>query len=180
MKNSLIVVLCLLLFLSTSGCRKKKPVVQEESVDIIQEKDETREQADQERQPGTLKMVRLEEIDYILDLTKSEVEERVGKDYEVVGTGAEGACDGYYYKRLGITVSFGIEQDEVDWIDCDESVDLKGVHAGMDFMQIKQVLGEGKSDETWMETPDNPVYLLEYEIGNTKVTFWSYIRDGSD
>lgn len=181
MKKSFVVVFCLLLLLSISGCRKKKPVVQGKTVSVVQEKDELqRKEKDQEKQLETLEKIGLEEIDYILDLTKRDVEERVGKDYEVVGTGAEGACDGYYYRRLGITVSFGAEQEEVNWIDCDETFDIKGVHAGMDFMQIREVLGEGKPDETWMETPDYPVYMVEYEIGNLRVTFWSYSKEGID
>lgn len=123
-------------------------------------------------------------IDYnilnYVNLTRNEIEKKLGRDYKVVGAGAEGSYDGYYYKKLGATIIYDDNGEKVDSIFCDNNVEIGGARAGMSLSQIQEILGKVAIRETWWEVPENKAYELEYTINDCRVTFLSHSSDGSD
>ena len=117
-------------------------------------------------------------LDYI-NLTKDELLKKLGTNYQIVPTGAEGACEGYRYEKIGITIVFD-DFLRVDFIECDEKVVIKGVRAGMNFSQIQQKLGKTTVIETWIESPENKIYQIRYAIGNCNLIFNSEKKNGND
>ncbi len=74
----------------------------------------------------------------------------------------------------------GDTYDYLDWIDCDDTVDINGARAGMNFNQIQKILGKRKISKTWVETPENVAYEIEYKFEKCIVFFRSYHNDGRD
>lgn len=118
-----------------------------------------------------------EDIDGFFDMTKEAIVKLFGRTYEVVGAGAEGSYEGYYYKKYGLTFVFQYN-DIVIGIDADDKFDINGARAGMDFAQIQACLGKAEIVETWMEEPNNIVYKIEYFIGKSKYSFYSLEPSG--
>lgn len=137
-------------------------------------------------QPQTLEdsesnstIIEKKELFYILLMSKDEMINRYGNNYEVQASGAEGLEQSYYYKSLGINIRYD-NNGFVKFVTCDKKVNIYGVSAGMDFKQIQIKLGKGKVNESWLETPENVVYNLTYDIGGHRFTFTSCDKDGND
>lgn len=114
----------------------------------------------------------------LLELTKDSIFERLGEEYEVVPAGPEGARDGYFYSKYGITIVFKTKNsDLVDFVNCDKSVSIKGLNAGMTLSEIQKVLGTDIV-ETWYETPENKIYETRCEF--EKYSFWFYSNDKNE
>lgn len=120
-----------------------------------------------------------EDVDRFFDMTKDEVIKLFGDNYEVVGAGAEGSYEGYYYKNYGLTFVFQYS-DDVIGIDTDDKFDINGARTGMNFAQIQEHLGETEVIETWMEAPENIVYEVVYFIGKCKYIFYSVEFNGDN
>lgn len=112
-----------------------------------------------------------------LNMSKKIIFEKLGTNYKIVETGAEGVITGYYYKGLGITFTFS-DTGSVSWIECNEKVDINGTKAGMNFEQIQRILGKTTIVESWVETPENKAYIIRYKISSAIVFFTSYNKDG--
>ncbi len=114
----------------------------------------------------------------LLNLKKEAILSKLGDQYSVIPTGAEGSYDGYYYKNHGITIVFE-NTDEIAFIECDKKVVISGAHAGMKFSQIKEKLGEAPVVESWYGTPENKVYEIKYKRENYTLNFFSFSSDGN-
>ncbi len=120
-----------------------------------------------------------ETLFWILSMSKDMVSDVYGTEFEIIRSGAEGAQDGYYYKQRGISIIF-TDDGNVGYVDCNENVDIDGATAGMSFIQIKEKLGEAKIEENWMETPDNKIYQLKYEMNGHTLIFESDNKEGNE
>lgn len=109
--------------------------------------------------------------------TQEEILRSLGDTYEIIGIGAEGTDDGYYYKDLGLTFAF---DHGVSWIECDDDIIIHGVHAGMSFDEVMKTLGNTEIEESWMETPYNRTYDIYYDFDGFTLWFMSYSSDGQD
>ena len=116
----------------------------------------------------------------ILSMNRSDLFNKYGNDYSVVYEGAEGTTEGYCYKNLGISVFFSDDCQNVLSITCDNKVDLAGVRAGMNFKQIQDYYGKTDISEDWIETPDNKIYTVTYELRDYILQFTSSNSDGSN
>lgn len=114
-----------------------------------------------------------------LSMPKDEILSELGNSYKIIPTGAEGACEGYYYENLGLTFIFDTDKS-VDWIDCDESVNIEGAREGMNFEQIQKLLGTAKIEETFIETPEFKAYEITYVKENAIICFLSMNKDGNN
>lgn len=126
-----------------------------------------------------LKVISYKDIEKYLYMTKDETLQELGKQYEIVETGAEGVNTGYFYKMLGITITFN-DNEEVAWIDCNDKVSINGAKAGMNFNQIQEILGKTSIKESWVDTPENKSYEISFQMNKGIVFFRSYYEDGRE
>lgn len=113
-------------------------------------------------------------------LTKAELIKKLGSNYVILPTGAEGSYEGYYFSDKGVNIVFD-SKDNVDFIHCDDKIVFSGAKAGMNFEQIQKKLGKTKIIETWYETESNEAYKIEYPYGDDLILqFISFENDGTD
>ena len=116
---------------------------------------------------------------------KKEMISALGNDYKtVIIDHIDYKSTGYYYPKHGLTFDFiDGEENFVSRIICDETVDIKGAKAKMNFEQIQQYLGIGYIFEVNDERIPGKVkrtYELFYRIFNTTIRFDSPYEDGKD
>ena len=116
------------------------------------------------------------QIDHYFQMGLDEFVEKNGTNYHVVPSGAEGVENGLRYDHLGLTFTF--IDDTLEWIDCDQSFRIFGAGKGMSFSEITALLGKADIQNSFMETPDHPVLIMEYRLGNSLYSFVSI--DGDD
>ena len=119
------------------------------------------------------------DIDSFFDMTRIEIIELFGEEYELIGVGAEGSFEGHYFESVGLIFSFEYD-DTIGFIVGTEDFQIRGARARMNFLQIQEFLGDAKIIEGWWETPDNIAYSIEYLIEKSKYKFVSFELDGSD
>lgn len=120
----------------------------------------------------------IQQIDAYFTMTKDEILEQHGPDYEVLSAGPEGVCDGYCYEELGMTFAFYPDEDALEMIECDENFKICGVGVGSLFSEIIETLGENEIKETWIELPIYTAFVVEYRWGATDYNFVSFDQDG--
>jgi len=120
----------------------------------------------------------IQQIDSYFTMTRDELIETLGPDFEEVAAGPEGVCDGYYYEELGLIFAYYPDDDTLEMIDCDEAFRINGVGAGSLLSEVVEALGESEIIETWVETPDHPAYMVRYILGNSDYRFLSFEKDG--
>ena len=120
----------------------------------------------------------IRQIDYYFTMTRDELIETLGPDYEDVAAGPEGVCDGYYYEELGLIFAFYPDDDILEMIDCAPEFKIYGVGAGSLLSEVAEALGETEIIETWVETPDHPAYMVRYILGDSDYRFISFEKDG--
>lgn len=121
------------------------------------------------------------EIDRYFTMTKGELLEELGDEYEFLLDGPEASYDGYRYHTIGLTFAF--EYEDLMHIGCSENFVVNGAHAGMTFSEIMKHLGSTEVKFSVWEFEGrnkNEVYRIEYEIGNCIFEFSSYDQDGSN
>ena len=177
MKKTILILIVLALI--ASGCGNKKTTGDEEKTSHL-----TIDDIDKDQIARFMKM----EIDDIVKL--------LGDKYEIGQTGAEGLVQSYQYKELGLAFAEDgwIEpvllkaefNDDGDWIHnvSPKLFEIYGLNPAMNFNQIEKVLGKGERNDGWIETPDHPVYNLDFKIdseGNYCYTlrFTSFSKDGA-
>lgn len=118
-----------------------------------------------------------------VNLTKDEVIQKLGKNYEMGGIGDD-VSRGYYYPELGITFDFDDfykKDNKVITINCNDKVEINGAKNGMKFEQIKQKLGPAKVDAIPEElSVHSKYYEINYEVKGAIITFASSFEDGTD
>ena len=127
-----------------------------------------------------LRPVTPEEIDGFFTMPKSELMMNLGTAFQLVGTGAEGWLEGMEYEDLGLTFAYDIEDDDVLlWIDCSSEFEIFGIRAeAMSFAEIMKCLGDAEIEDVFVETPDHPAYVIQYQIGGAVYSFLSFDADG--
>ena len=119
-----------------------------------------------------------EQIDAFLSMSRDEILEMLGPDFEEVGAGPEGAMDGYFYENLGMAFAFYPDSDTPELIDCSPAFRLGGVGPGSLFSEIMEALGPAEVIETWLELPIYTVYAIEYFFGHSSYCFIALEKDG--
>lgn len=120
-----------------------------------------------------------------LRFSKKEMISKLGKNYEIIANDNGGfKSTGYYYRKYGLTFEF-IEGEEnfVSLIVCDETVDINGAKAKMNFEQIQKYLGKGyvfEAIDGRIPGEELKTYELLYKIYNQIIRFSSPYEDGKD
>lgn len=122
----------------------------------------------------------LQSIISLIDEEKKVTLSKLGKDFSIILTGSEGDYEGFHYKKLGLTLVF--EDNQVAWIECDKSVDINGIHAGMTIPEIKKKLGisntKFREDFIKVNDPKGEFHTIEYKNGPASIEFEAYEKDG--
>jgi hypothetical protein len=113
-----------------------------------------------------------------IGITREEVINKLGDNYEEVETGPEGSLTGLLYSDIDL--EFALDDGKVIIIYCGEKVEFNGARAGMNFKQLQERLGKGAIEKTWYETPENIAYKTSYIFDNNVLTFLSFEEDGSN
>jgi len=116
-------------------------------------------------------------IEACFSMTREEIIEAFGPNFEEVAAGPEGVCDGYYYEEVGITFAFYPDTDELDSISCDESFRIYGVGVGSYLTEIIETLDDVEIIETWVETPYNKAFMVPFSYGNIHFNFIAFDKD---
>lgn len=122
-----------------------------------------------------------ENINALMSLSKEEVLDRLGKDYEILKAGAEHLDNAYNYKNYGMTLIFdeSSKTNRINLIECNEKVDINGTKLGMNFKQIQNMLGEGEIRELEALEPFQPNYSLLYEMEDCIIWFGADSKDSA-
>lgn len=116
----------------------------------------------------------------VLNLKKVEAIDQLGDDYYIDGIGAEGLMHGYYYDNKGIALAFvpdydlyyEEDPDTIQWIQCDNKIDINGARFGMTFNEIQAILGDTEVIDFDVEYMI--IYSIEYQIGELTIYFVTY------
>jgi len=159
------------------------------AVQKLNEEEEAKRAAIEKNKSKTLS---LDIINTIINLNKGEIVKKLGNNYEIIPYGAEGWCRALNYKELGVIIAFkpgfvngefGIpDTSKVEWMDCDERVDINGARNGMNFEQVQNILGKTKV-ESYTYVPDGSTssvtqFCIKYIIENCKVSFTASDSEG--
>ena len=117
------------------------------------------------------------QIDAFLSMSRDEIIEKLGPDFEVVSAGPEGAMDGYYYEDLSMAFAFYPDSDKPEIIDCYPDFRICGVGLGSLFSEVMEALGRTEIIETWLELPIYTVYMIEYHLRNSDYSFIALEED---
>ncbi len=112
-------------------------------------------------------------IKLIMGLKKYEVLELLGKEYSLDKGQYEWQDEGYNYEQYGMTIYFDkyLEPEMIEYIDCNNKVNINGATVGMTFDEIDKILGKSEPIELEKYEPDQPQYSICYVIDNFKVWF---------
>lgn len=182
MKRILIYILVIMIITSNTSCsnssEKNNPTQSNIKTDSPQDKTDSNDKVTtgsiQESKPL---LISDKEIKEFFLSTKDDLLSRLGNKYEIVGIGAEGTYDGYYYKDLGLKFAF---DNGVSWIECNDDIIIHGVHGGMSFDEVMKILGNTEVEESWIETPYNKTYEIYYDFDGFTLWFTSSGSDGQD
>jgi len=128
--------------------------------------------------------LKISDLENYFELEGGKLLQKLGNEYEIVGAGVEETWDGYYFKKLGITLVFNdydysLEEAPLMWIDCDDDkLELNGLTPDMNFKQIQERIGNGEIvKEEFQEGTGEYEYDLTYIIGKVKLIFGSFTND---
>ncbi|WEK54527.1 MAG: hypothetical protein P0Y55_00135 [Candidatus Cohnella colombiensis] len=125
------------------------------------------------------------DIEDIMSLNEEQVVAKFGSEYSLYygNDGDTHLGEGLYYAQYGMVIIFDYDQQpaKVEYIFCQDNVDIKGAKMGMTFKEIQKILGKGElldfSDMPWgIAYP--PFYILTYEFGEFTVRFGADEKDG--
>lgn len=114
-----------------------------------------------------------------IGMTAQQLEQKFGSGYSKVSVDYNGHMEGFLYSEEGFTAAFG-DGGKVACVYCTDKIDIGGAKPGMDFSQIQEKLGETAYCQTWVETPINAAYEIEYRFSGRTVKFFSRQSDGSN
>lgn len=112
-------------------------------------------------------------------MTGEQVEQKFGSDYTKVSLNYGGYMEGFLYSGLGVTIAFD-SGGKVTCVYCTDKIEINGAKAGMDFSQIQEKLGETSFRQTWVETPIDTAYEIEYRFNGRTVIFFSRQNEGDN
>lgn len=121
----------------------------------------------------------VKDIFEVIGMTAQQVEEKFGSGYSKVPVDYNGHMEGFLYSEEGFTAAFG-DSGKVAYVYCTDKIDIGGARSGMDFSQIQEKLGKTAFRQTWVETPVNAAYEIEYALGGRSVFFFSRQSDGGN
>jgi antitoxin component HigA of HigAB toxin-antitoxin module len=114
-----------------------------------------------------------------IGMTVQELEDKFGSGYSKVSVDYNGYMKAYLYSEQGFTAAFN-KDGKVARIYCGEKIEIGGARSGMDFAQIQDKLGKTSFRQTWIETPINAAYELEYRYNGRAVVFFSRQDKGAN
>lgn len=128
------------------------------------------------------KVVRSKNIDSerifkYLSLSKNEMLDKFGDNYEIIQAEKEDFNIGYFYNNLGITLVFD-ENDNLQWIECNEFFNIGNIKSGMNYSKIQDDLGHVGLIGYRYNLSSNYDYILKYELSSAHIEFISYYPDG--
>jgi hypothetical protein len=121
----------------------------------------------------------IKEIFDTIGMTAEQVEQKFGKSYKKISVNYDGNMKGFLYSDKGFTVAFE-NNGTVKHVYCTDKIEINGAKSGMDFSQIQEILGEASVIQTWVETPINTAYKIEYSLNERTVVFFSRQKEGND
>lgn len=127
-----------------------------------------------------------EELIEFLFMTKHEMIQVFGSEYEIVNVGAEGLLDGYYFKDANLTFCFGEMDSQYDdvWVFSDDTavfinvaaeneplVEVDGIRIGRaDYNQITDLWGQAEITTIYFEEY-YPIEFINYEFEGIEFSF---------
>lgn len=114
-----------------------------------------------------------------IGMTAEQIKQKFGSNYSKVSVDYDGYMEGFLYSEEGFTVAFG-DEGKVEYVYCSDKIEINGARSGMDFSQIQQKLGKTSIRQTWVETPINAAYEIEYSFNGRTVCFFSRQNEGSN
>lgn len=119
----------------------------------------------------------IEEIESILNSSKSNIEFIIGRPDHVEPGGIRGSRFGFVYEDHDFTVFYN-SKTIVNYIECGDNVFFHGLTRGSTFEQIKEILGES---DVVKETDEEgtTLYNLRYIINGRTYEFSSYNETGN-
>ena len=114
-----------------------------------------------------------------IGMTTQQLEDKFGSDYSKVSVDYNGYMEGFLYSKEGFTAAFD-KDGKVGRVYCQDTIEIGGAKSGMDFAQIQDKLGKTSVRQTWVETPINAAYELEYRLNGRAVVFFSRQNEGTN
>lgn len=106
------------------------------------------------------------DIQKLFTMKKEHIEDSLGTDYEISLTGAEESFTAYTYKKHDISI-FYMMNDNVDFVRCGQTINFFGIHIGMTFKEIKEVIPNAEIKKRTPESdPDIVYYTIECLMDN--------------
>lgn len=113
----------------------------------------------------------------LFNMSREQIEFNIGTDYEIELTGAEESLTLYTYSKHDISISYYYDKteddttdDEVEFVLCGENIDFYGVHIGMTYNEIKEIIPNVTIKKYSPEEDKDIVYYeLEFFINNMKI-----------
>lgn len=135
-------------------------------------------------------MISMLEIKQFLNSKKSDILKAAGSQIE---NGTISVMESHmlfpfiFAKDLGLTFVFPNETDDISPIYVVvnketnfNDVNIKGAKPGMNFMDIRDRIGDGQVVKTWFSNEDNIAYKLDYVVDGMVYSFVSYDEQGQE
>ncbi len=113
-----------------------------------------------------------------IGMTPEQVEHKFGRNYKKMSVDYNGCMEAFLYSDRGFTVAF--DNGKVKCIYCTDKIEINGARSGMDFSQIQEILGKTSIRQTWVDTPINAAYEIEYRFNGRTVVFFSRENKGNN
>ena len=194
MQKSYVAIVIILLILC--GCSVQKNI---DGIHHSIENEVNTSESDQDKhienkrvQEEILDNLELKEITKYFDMEMSEIlEETTGElsdDFDTIPILESHLFFPYLFdETLGLTFVFNNRVDDSNPIylivTCESNVqdiNVLGARPGMNFVQIKEVLGETEVTKTWLANEDNIAYQLLFKKDNINYRFISYDENGDN
>nr|WP_295684920.1 hypothetical protein [uncultured Lachnoclostridium sp.] len=118
-----------------------------------------------------------QDIIELFSLCRGQIESKIGTDYNIKETGAEGTLTLYMYPKYDIQICYfddipeeDASHEEVRYIGCGDNINFYGVHIGMTYNEIKEIIPNVTIQSSSPEADVDIVYYrLKIDINNMEV-----------
>lgn len=194
MQKTCVAIVIILLILC--GCSEQKNI---DGINHSIENEVSTSESDKDKhienkrvQEKILDDLELKEITKYFDMEMSEILEEItgelSDDFDTIPILESHLFFPYLFdETLGLTFVFNNKVDDSNPIylivTCESNVqdiNVLGARPGMNFVQIKEVLGETEVTKTWLANEDNIAYQLLFKKDKIDYRFISYNENGDD